>query len=158
MLIILILQFTIIKVESIFSSNSARNQRTQSMRTQPSSSKSTFSRNIESESEPQAGTSDVKPVINAHIEETDIQPLIEESKRVRFNNLPILVDPMAMTQSEHLNPTRDGVFARAFRYGGTAAVGSAIGIAAKQFLFQNNNIQTQYTTEADSDDDIINPI
>lgn len=67
-----------------------------------------------------------------------------EGKRVRINNAPDLIDPMVMTQSVHLDPTRDGVLARALRYGSAAAIGSAIGVGgglvAKQFLFQNNNI------------------
>lgn len=72
--------------------------------------------------------------------------MVEESKHIRFGSSANLIDPMAMTQAENLDPARDGVFARmrnaVVRYGPSAAIGSALGagaLAAKQLLSQNNN-------------------
>lgn len=164
-LIILILQLSITKVEPIFSPRAAKIQRAQSMRAFSHSSRT---HNVESELRPAAeaaaaSTSAVQSETNVHLSEksSDHQPLIEEVRHVRINDLPILVDPMAMTQSEHINPTRDGVFARAFRYGASAATGVAVGIAAKEFLIPNNNItqpQLQPMNQTTGSDEITNPI
>lgn len=153
---IIVLQITIIQVESTLATTGAKVRRTQAFRvpsynselnpkTRLGSSKSTASHTVESESRPIASTSAIQPEIDVHFyeQETFLQPLIEgKSKRVRINSSPNLHDPMAMTQSDHIDPTRDGVFARMVRHGSSVAIGSAIGVgglAAKQFLFQNNN-------------------
>lgn len=122
-----------------------------------SSIKSSASRNIELESEPSASTSGI-------LREKELQTFIEgKSKQVSFS------DPLSATHSEHLDPRRDGVFARlrnrALRYGSAAVVGSAIGVVGglsiNQHLFQNNTMrQTNNltnTTEIVSDD-ISDPI
>lgn len=160
MLIIIII---IVQVESAFSSsNAAKVQRTHAMRvpslnreltlkTRPasfssaSSSSSTISLNGESESKPLARTSALLPELDINLhEKTNLQPKM--SKQVRVNSVPNLIDPMAGTQSERLDPARDGVFARMrnrmLRYGSAVAIGSAIGvggITAKQLLSQNYN-------------------
>lgn len=165
-LIILVLQTSIITIESLFSPRTTKIQRSQSMRASShlTRTQSTLPRIAESESEsrPIASTSAIQPDINnvnLHKQDTDLQPLIEESKHVRIVDSPILLDPMAMTQSEHINPARDGVFARTFRYGASAAIGSAVGIGVKHFLSQNDNKNniTQPMNQTDSND-IINPL
>lgn len=161
---IIVMQITIIQVESTLTSSVAKGRRTQSMRIPPynselrpktppaspsGSSSSTASRNIESESKPIAGTSSSFQLETEH---QHLEPLIEkESKHVRVISSARSIDPMAGTQSEHLDPTRDGVFARMrnrmLRYGSSAVIGYAIGAggltAAKQLLFQNSNNITQ---------------
>lgn len=97
-----------------------------------------------------ASSSAVQPEVNSHhrVELSERQPLVEsELRNVRFTGSESLLDPEVMTNSEHLNPRRDGIFARMRNralYYGTAivagtAVGAAAGFTAKQFLFQNNN-------------------
>lgn len=166
--VVIILQITIIQVESAFSA--AKVRRTQSVRlpsynselipkTRPASTSSitsTASHKVEFESK-SASTSSFQPEIDQHQhhhhQETALKPLLEgesNSKHVRFMGSASLIDPNAGTQSENIDPTRDGVFARVrnrmLRYGSGAVIGSAIGaggLAAKQLLFQNNNNTTR---------------
>lgn len=143
-ILILVLQFEINHVRSTLPA--AKIRRTQSMRvqrTRPSSSSSSSSSAgshlVESELKPLASTST--------FQEIDIKPIVEEKpRRVRFGSSSSLIDPMAVTQSEHLDPARDGAFARIrnamVRYGAAAGIGSVIGaggFAVKQILFQKNN-------------------
>lgn len=76
------------------------------------------------------------------------RPLVEDVLPSRRNNARFgsatLIDPMAGTQSEHLDPMRDGVFARlrnrALHYGLGGAVGTGLTVGvltAKEFLSQN---------------------
>lgn len=154
---VIIVQIVMTQVESTFpSSAAAKVRRTQSMKASsynselrpktrpvsPSTSSTSSTASRIAETEPMASTS-------ALLQEIDIKPIVEESKRVRFGSATSLVDPMAVTHSENLDPARDGVFARMrnamVRYGSAAAIGSALGagvLAAKQLLSQNNTMQS----------------
>lgn len=180
-IITILLTLIQVQVESTFSSTAAKVRRTQSMRvvkTRPvsqstSSTSSTASHNVESESKPLASTSSFQPEIDQQrLQEIDLKPMVEEeSKHVRFIGSASLLDPMVGTHSEHLDPARDGVFARMrnrmLRYGSAAAIGSAIGaggLAAKEFLFQNNtqvlsptNSSQNLNNQTENDNGIINP-
>lgn len=188
--VVITLILCIIQVESM-SSSSVKIQRTPSIRgpnpelrlkTRPasqltSSTTSIASHQVESESKLIAGTSVVEPETDFRNDQRqEHQPLVErESKHVRVSSSINLIDPVAGTQSEHLDPLRDGVLARMrnrmFRYGSAAAVGSAIGagglVVAKQLLYNQNNYnitQPMKTTEnlsnqtQNNDDDIRNMI
>lgn len=87
---------------------------------------------------------------------TSISSAASHSRSVGLETHP-LIDPMAGTHIEHLDPTRDGAIARMkmrnriLSYGATAVVGSAIGaagLAAKELLFKNESIITQPTNVA----------
>lgn len=170
-LITIILQIGIIQVESTFSSSAAKIRRTQSIReprTRSASPAAAASQKVVSESKPKASTSAYQP-------ETQLHSLIEkESKHVNIASSASLIDSMTGTQSEHLDPTRDGYFARMrnrmLRYGSAVAIGSAIGagglaageLAVNHLLYQNNNNTTQpmNTTQIlsdETDNDISNP-
>lgn len=161
LIVIIILQINMIQVESTLSSIAAKVRRTQSV---------TSLHNVELESRPIASTSSViQPEIdfNHHYHHQAEKPLIErESKNVRFSGSAGLIDPIAETHGDRLDPRRDGVFARirnmALHYGSTAIVGSVIGaaggFAAQQLVFQNNNItqpmnqtDTTHPTQTESD-------
>lgn len=168
MLIInIFLQINVIQVETMLASTAvkARRIQSQSMRIpsynpelSPRAS-SPVSRNFESDARPIASTSAFLPEIDIQQQqhqhqETHLQPLVEEkTKHVRVVSSSSLIDPMAVTYSEHLNPTRDGVFARMrnrmLRYGASVAIGVAIGaggLTAEQFLSQNNTITKPVNT------------
>lgn len=135
---------------------SVKIRRTHSMRvqrTRPSSSSSsassTASHMAESESKPLASTST--------FHEINIEPIIEErSRQVRFGSTTSLIDPMAVTQGEHLDPMRDGAFARIksamIRYGAAVGIGTAIGAGgfAVRQIFQNNNHAQENFTDSSS--------
>lgn len=162
-----------IQVESSFPSSVATKiRRTQSVRLPTSNSEfglkprpaspstsstsSITSHNVENESEtkPLASTSSFQ-------QEIDIKskPIAEEeSRHVHFESSASLIDPMAMTQGERLDPMRDGAFARLrnamLRYGSAAGVGAAIGtggFAVKQLLLQNNNNTQLLSTQKSND-------
>lgn len=156
---IVILQIGIFQVETTLPTNFIKVRRTQLVRTRPASpsASSTSSHNVESESKPMASTSTFQQEIGVERQEIDLKPLTEaEAKRVRLIE-PNFVDPLAVTQSEHLDPMRDGVFARmrnnALRYGAAAAIGSSIsagGLAAKQLLSQYIGNTSQLVSSSSS--------
>lgn len=164
-LIISVLILQIIQVRPLFG---VKTRRTKSMsvlnhnlepvvKTRPTSISSSSSASSTSsiatrKNEAIASTSASQHEIDLHLHQhhkMDHKPLIEQSKHVRFaGSASSLTDPMAVTQREHLDPTRDGFFARLrntlIRYGSVTAVGSVLGagsLAAKQFLFQSNSTQ-----------------
>lgn len=141
---IIILKIGIIQVESTLGAGFGKQlRRTQSRSRSPSPSTSiasTVSHNVELESNPTAETSGLQ------------QPLIEierKSKQVRINSgSQSLVDPTVVTYSEHLDPRRDGVFARirnkALKYGSAAVIGTAIG-AVGGFAYAYDSIDNNTT-------------
>lgn len=189
-----------IQVECVFSSTMAKARRTQSMKpfathtvetieTAPDIQKSGSISSISSSDSfvhvhKESDTQPIEPSTSAvrsdspSFQEVDLRPLVEESKRVSFINNPVnLEDPSAVTHRQgRINPTRDGVFARARsgmmqRVSGTivgTAVGTALGIAgveiSKNILHSQgvNNTETSVpismnNTTIDSDG-IVNKI
>lgn len=129
----------------------------------PSTSASTF--HTESEPKPSTSTSGFHT-------ESETKPILkeEQASHVHFSSSASLIDPMAVTHGDHLDPTRDGAFARAaLRYGAATIIGTAIGIgggyATKELLSQNStqnvfinstqNLSNQ--TQTDTDSIISNP-
>lgn len=104
-----------------------------------SSTSSAASHISEHEHEPKPSTSAA-----AFRTESETKPILkEEARHVHFSDSASLIDPMSVTHGEHLDPTRDGAFARAaLRYGTATIIGTAIGIgsgyAAKELLSQNS--------------------
>lgn len=129
------------------------------------SSSSSVSSTASYKNEPIASSSSLQPEIDLdQHQHLDHNPLIEQSKHVRFaSSVSSLVDPLAVTQDEHLDPRRDGVIARMrsamLRYGSAVAIGSAIGagsLATTKHFFQNNNTQLN-STNTTQNDSIFNP-
>lgn len=168
-ILILVLQISINQVKSTIPSTKIRRAQTmRAQRTRPSStssSSSTASHIVESESKPLASTSAFSEIV--------IKPIVEEEPRhVRFGSSSSYIDPMAVTQGEHLDPARDGAFARirnaVVRYGSAVGIGAAVsagGFAVKQILFQNNNStqtnfmnMSQNLSEQTDNDVVINSI
>lgn len=117
---IIILQITIIRVESRIAWRVPKVRRMQSM--QVASYNSKFD------------SVKARP-------EKKLQPLVEgESKHVRFSSSASLIDPMAMTHGP-LDPRRDGYFARIRMR--ERALHNANRIAAKERLFKNDGIIKQ---------------
>lgn len=186
-LITVLLRITIFQVESAFSSSSAAKvQRTQAMRvpsfnpelkpikTRPvslissssSSSSSSTKFTVSHRSAPE-----VKQSATQH-EATHQEPLLEgRSSQVSVIDSSRFVDPMAMTQNEHVDTARDGFFARlrnrVLQYGSVAAIGVGGGLAAKELLnhYENNNNNnltkpinaTQNLSNQTNSDDVSNP-
>lgn len=127
------------------------------------SSATSHNHNVELETKQTASTSAIQP-------ENELHPLIEgKSNRVRFSDSASLIDPNAGTHVEHLDPARDGAFARMrmrnkiLGYGSAIVIGSAVGaagFAAKEILLKNDSIaQPMNTSRNQTDfDSILNPI
>lgn len=81
----------------------------------------------------------------------DLQPFVEKTKRTSSINSVSLNEASTSTHSDgHINPARDGVFARVrsamLRYGSAVAIGSTVGVAGYEVnrkLFPDNNNITQ---------------
>lgn len=133
-------------------------------------STSTLSELQAAESQPIASASSRKQIDSARFKNVDLHPLAEKTKHVSFINSVNLDEASASTYSDgHIDPSRDGVFARVrntlLRYGSAAALGTAIGaggVVIDQHFFHNNNISETFTTKTTSersvDDEITNPL
>lgn len=144
----IVLQISVIQVESTLSSTAAKVRRTQSISPVRTGSASQSTSSIVSHNvqlKPKASTSAIQ-------QDVEQRPLMErETKQVRFTGSESLTDPMAVTYGEHLDPRRDGVFARmrTLQHVPTAVVGTLSGaglVVAKQILFQNNTTTNEYNT------------
>lgn len=105
-------------------------------------------------------------------QEVDLQPMIEQPKHVGFISSISLNDATAGTQSVHLDPSRDGVYARmrsnALRFGSSAVIGSVIGVGGavigQRFIYNNSSeasmvtVNTTPQNSIDGGNNIINPI
>lgn len=128
---------------------------TQSRPASISSSSSTVN---EADVNPLASTSDFKEVdVREH------QHLIEKTKHVSFATHVDLAEASEGTQSDHLIPSRDGVFARVrrilLRNAAPVAVGAAIGgvgVGAGISQLFNTTTTTQKSTTSNYSDTIIN--
>lgn len=190
MILSILLRISISQVESGFStSNAGKVQRSQAMRvpafnpelrpkmrpvsvsSASSSSSTTFTQ--QSESKPLARTSATQSEMKINQPEAtnQQQPLLEaKSTHVEVVGSSRLIDPLAATNSEHIDTARDGVFARMrnrmLRYGAVVAVGVGGGLAAKELLnhYNNNNNSTkpinatQNLSNQTNSDDFFNPI
>lgn len=92
--------------------------------------------------------------------------LERESKHVRIGST-ISIDQIAMTETEHINPARDGVYARkrnrVLRYRSDAVIRTGIsaagGLAAKHILNQPSMNSTGIMTNNQTDfEEISNPL
>lgn len=182
---------TKLQVEGIFSS--VKTRRTQSMRpltyhktenklnTRSGSLSSISSASSLSEQKvvdphPIASTSYQKELESKRLKEVDLHPLVDETKKVSFNNPIELNEASVSTHSDgRINPARDGVFARVrntfLSFGSAVAIGSAIGalgaVADQRFIHNNISETSMYTANATllnatfeqhDFDEIINPL
>lgn len=178
--IVLLFVFCIVnfKVEASFSTATlTKARRTQSMRpigvhkTESSPNTHTRSESVieikPSDPQPIPSTSGVKRTNSIDLKEAELEPLVEQSKHVRFISTVNLNDVSMQTQSEggQINPSRDGVFARArnafVQFGSSVVAGTALGsgaAVAHSLLKNENNVTLASTTTSISVDEIENRV
>lgn len=89
-----------------------------------------------SDPQPIPSTSAAKRLSETNMQEVDLEPLVENSKKISSvrANLPDLQEAASVTNFGEINPARDGLYARvqsAFgQFSGAVVVGSAIGAAS----------------------------
>lgn len=120
----------------------------------------------ESESQPIASTSLRKHDERMSFKEVDPRPIVEK-KHVNFETVNLNEASVATHSTDHINPARDGVFARVRKalllYGSAVAVGTGIsvgGSAINQHFFRNGTqmIPTNTTSEHNIINEIVDAI